>query len=52
MEQGKSPKEIEDEIYPRIHGLVFNTAEGKIRALPVDFEKRIGSLDHIYGLYN
>jgi carbonic anhydrase len=49
--EGRSVKEIEQEVFPRIHGLVFNPAEGILRRLPVDFEQRIGSLNHIYGLY-
>jgi len=40
----------QDDIFPRIHGLVFNPADGILKKLPVDFKKRIGSLDHIYGL--
>jgi carbonic anhydrase len=48
---GKSAKEIEDGTFPRIHGLVFNPGEGILRRLSVDFAGRIGSLDHIYGLY-
>eukprot|EP01038_Epipyxis_sp_PR26KG_P007501 gene7501-10219_t len=36
---------------PRIHGMVFNPADGFLRRLNVDFKRRIGSLDHIYGLY-
>ena len=51
IEAGKDPKLHEDEIYPRIHGMVFNPKEGLIKKLPVDFKGRIGSLDHIYGLY-
>ena len=44
-------KKIEQsELYPRIHGLVFNPADGILKTLPVDFEKRVGSLDHIYSL--
>jgi carbonic anhydrase len=38
-----------DELIPRIHGLVFNPADGILKRLPVDFGKRVGSLDHIYG---
>ena len=40
----------QDELYPRIHGLVFNPADGILKTLPVDFKKRVGSLDHIYSL--
>ena len=40
------------EVLPRIHALVFNPATGLIKKLKVDFEKRIGSLDHIYGLHD
>mmetsp|Transcript_33101 Transcript_33101/g.72925 ORF Transcript_33101/g.72925 Transcript_33101/m.72925 type:complete len:292 (+) Transcript_33101:123-998(+) len=42
---------LEKEVFPRIHGLVFNPAEGLLKKLPVNFHKRVGSLDHIYGLY-
>lgn len=41
-----------DEIFPRIHGMVFNPAEGLLKSLSVDFASRVGSLDHIYGLYD
>ena len=40
----------QDELVPRIHGLVFNPADGILKHLPVDFAKRVGALDHIYGL--
>lgn len=40
----------EEEIYPRIHGLVFNPCDGILKRLPVDFASRVGSLDHIYSL--
>jgi carbonic anhydrase len=39
-----------DELVPRIHGLVFNPADGILKRLPIDFAKRVGALDHIYGL--
>ena len=42
---------LEGEVFPRIHGLVFNPKDGLLKKLPVDFTKRVGSLDHIYGLY-
>ncbi len=48
---GKSASEIEAEVYPRIHGMVFNPKDGHLKPIPVDFNRRIGSLDHIYGLY-
>lgn len=51
LEQGKSRNEVKDGVFPRIHGLVFNPAEGVLRVLPVNFAQRVGSLDHIYGLY-
>jgi len=38
-------------IVPRIHGAVFNPADGLVKKLNVDYEKRIGNLDHIYSLY-
>jgi hypothetical protein len=41
----------DEEVYPRIHGLVFNPKDGLLKKLPVDFTKRVGPLDHIYGLY-
>lgn len=48
---GKTKQEIEEQMFPRIHGMVFNPAEGILRKLPVNFAQRVGSLDHIYGLY-
>jgi hypothetical protein len=42
---------LEEEVFPRIHGLVFNPKDGLLKKLPVNFAKRVGSLDHIYGLY-
>jgi len=42
---------LEEEVYPRIHGMVFNPKDGLLKKLPVNFIKRVGSLDHIYGLY-
>lgn len=48
---GKNREEIADDLYPRIHGVVFNPADGILRPLKIDFEKRVGSLDQIYGLY-
>jgi carbonic anhydrase len=35
---------------PRIHGLVFDTSNGILQRLEVDYS-RVGSLDSIYGLY-
>lgn len=49
--QGKDPRKHRDEIVPRIHGMVFNFHDGSLKRIPVDFEHRVGSLDHIYGLY-
>ena len=43
---------LEEEVYPRIHGLVFNPKDGFLKKLQVDFSKRAGSLHHIYGLYD
>lgn len=40
----------QEDVYPRIHGLVFNHADGVLKKLPVDFKKHIGPLDHIYSL--
>jgi hypothetical protein len=51
IEGGKHPKQHPDEIVPRIHGMVFNPKDGKLKKLPIDFKRRVGSLDHIYGLY-
>jgi hypothetical protein len=42
---------LEGEVYPRIHGMVFNPKDGLLKKLPVDFTTKVGSLDHIYGLY-
>jgi len=42
---------LEEEVYPRIHGMVFNPKNGHLKKLPINFAKRVGSLDHIYGLY-
>ena len=39
-----------EDVYPRIHGLVFDPGEGILKRLPVDFAARVGPLDHIYGL--
>ena len=39
-----------DDLYPRIHGLVFDPSEGILKTLPIDFGRRVGSLDHIYSL--
>jgi carbonic anhydrase len=52
VESGKVGEELAEEVYPRIHGMVFNPADGVLKRLPVDFEKSLGSLDHIYGLYD
>jgi carbonic anhydrase len=41
----------EDAVFPRVHGMVFNPSEGILKKLPVNFDQRLGSLDHIYGLY-
>ena len=49
--KGKTAKDVETEVYPRIHGLVFNPGEGILKQLPLNFEERVGSLDSIYGLY-
>lgn len=35
---------------PRIHGLVFDTANGTLSRLNVDYS-RVGSLESIYALY-
>ena len=41
----------DEEVYPRIHGMVFNPKDGLLKKLPVNYTKRVGPLDHIYGLY-
>ncbi len=41
----------ENEVYPRIHGMVFNVNDGLMHKIPINFKQRVGSLDHIYGLY-
>ena len=51
LDSGKKEGELGDEVYPRIYGMVFNPADGILKKLPINFEERIGSLDHIYGLY-
>ncbi|RYH13001.1 hypothetical protein EON65_36725 [archaeon] len=51
LDSGKKDSALDDEVFPRIHGFVFNLADGRLKKIPVDFEKRIGSLDSIYGLY-
>lgn len=48
---GKSADEIERDVFPRIHGMVFNPADGVLRPLKIDFEKRVGSLKNVYSLY-
>jgi carbonic anhydrase len=48
---GAAPINIAEEVFPRIYGMVFNPAEGQLKKLTVDFARRVGSLDHIYGLY-
>jgi carbonic anhydrase len=40
------------EIYPRIHAMVFNPGEGILKKLDVNFEQRVGSLEHIYSIYD
>ena len=42
---------LEEEVYPRIHGMVFNPKDGLVKKLPVDFTNMMGCMDHIYGLY-
>jgi carbonic anhydrase len=36
---------------PRIHGLVFDPADGYLRELPVGFKEHAKRIDEIYGLY-
>ena len=40
------------EVLPRIHAMVFNPGEGILKKLNVDFDQRVGSLEHIYGLHD
>jgi len=42
---------LDQEVYPRIHGMVFNPKDGLLKKLPLDFNMKKGSLDHIYALY-
>ncbi|RYH27255.1 hypothetical protein EON65_13700 [archaeon] len=51
LDAGKKKTELGDDVWPRIHGFVFNPADGLLKKLPVNFDKRVGSLDAIYGLY-
>jgi len=37
---------------PRIHGLVFSPLDGLLKRLKVNYARRVGSLEHIYGLYD
>jgi len=46
------PINIDDEVNPRIHTMVFNPSDGELKKLTVNFAKRVGSLDHIYGIIN
>eukprot|EP00595_Chromulina_sp_UTEXLB2642_P000731 CAMPEP_0196764580 /NCGR_PEP_ID=MMETSP1095-20130614/6464_1 /TAXON_ID=96789 ORGANISM="Chromulina nebulosa, Strain UTEXLB2642" /NCGR_SAMPLE_ID=MMETSP1095 /ASSEMBLY_ACC=CAM_ASM_000446 /LENGTH=260 /DNA_ID=CAMNT_0042120559 /DNA_START=42 /DNA_END=824 /DNA_ORIENTATION=- len=46
----QSKKEPGSKVVPRIHGLVFDTSEGILHRLDVDYS-RVGSLEAIYGLY-
>ena len=39
------------EILPRIHAMVFNPGDGILKKLNVDFDQRVGFLEHIYGLH-
>lgn len=51
LQKADPAAQIDDEdIYPRIHGLVFDPSDGILRRLPVDFASRVGPLDHIYSL--
>ncbi|KAJ1446054.1 carbonic anhydrase [Pelagophyceae sp. CCMP2097] len=38
--------------YPRIHGLVFDPADGILHKLPIDFKQHIGDLSSIYDLFD
>eukprot|EP00981_Chlorochromonas_danica_P011304 scaffold3867_cov150-Ochromonas_danica.AAC.6 len=51
LKSGRRVEDLGDDVFPRIHGMVFNPTDGLLKKLPVDFERSIGSLDHIYGLY-
>ena len=37
----------QEDLYPRIHGLVFNPANGILKTLPVNFKQRVSSLECI-----
>eukprot|EP00981_Chlorochromonas_danica_P011301 scaffold3867_cov150-Ochromonas_danica.AAC.3 len=52
LKSGRRVEDLGDDVFPRIHGMVFNPADGLLHKLPVDFSRRVGSLDHIYGLYD
>ena len=41
---------LEEEVIPRIHGLVFNPSDGSVKKLQINFNLN-KKLDHIYGLY-
>jgi carbonic anhydrase len=39
--------------YPRIHGLVFDPKEGRLRPLPIDVTmQKVKRYQHIYNLYD
>ena len=38
--------------YPRIHGLVFDPAEGILKKLPIDYTEQIAELGAIYDLFD
>lgn len=50
LENGEATQALSTQT-PRIHALVFDPKDGTLKKLDVNFESRIGSLDHIYGLY-
>ena len=37
--------------FPRIHGLVFDPANGILKKLPIDFRSKINELRHMYDLF-
>ena len=42
----------EEMAYPRIHGMVFDPSEGRLRVVPIDFREQVGKYSHIYDLFS
>ncbi len=51
--QRKRIQSVKDNLgfVPRIHAMVFDPKTGLLNPLKVDYSRRVGSLEHIYGLY-